>query len=118
MRFTPADRDSLQGLLFDATAQPSFELMKACLVWPDERPPHISKEGYELLGDLWIVRGYIHKNVPADHWGLDPVYFQEVWRQARNDVPDWPGFKRLVLSAADSAYLAKCIGETSANEDY
>lgn len=118
MRFSPEDRDILQRLIFDPTAQPSFELMKACLVWPDERPNQISKEGYELLGDLWIVRGYIHKGLPANQWGLDPAYFQIVWNQALSDVPEWPGFQRLVLSDTDGAYLANCVAETSINGDY
>lgn len=117
MRFNQADCETLQQLVFDQTAQPSFELLKTCLVWDDERPAQISKAGYELLGDLWIVRGYMHRNVPVDQWGLDPAYFQGVWTQALHDVPNWPGFKRLVLSERDNEYLANCIGQ-AASDDY
>jgi len=109
MRLTPTDRVALQELVFDPGSEPSFELMKACLVWPDERPARISKEGYELIGDLWIARGYLHRDVPPEQWGLDPAYFQAVWSYALLDVPGWPGFRRLELSEADRAYLVRSL---------
>jgi hypothetical protein len=118
MRFQPDDRDILQTLVFDPTAEPAFELMKSCLVWPDERPVRISKDGYELLGDLWAIRGYLHRSVPSEQWGLDPAYFREVWTNALRDIPDWPGFKRLDLSDEARAYLARCLEEASTNRDY
>ncbi len=118
MRFVPSDRESLERLVFDPSCEPSFELMKGCLVWADERPAKISKEGYELLGDLWLVRGYLHRNVPVEQWGLDPAYFQEVWKNALEDVPRWPGFRRLDLSHAERAYLDECLRETAGKTDY
>jgi len=118
MRFSSADREGLGQLVFDPESEPSYELMKACLVWPDERPGTISREGYELLGDLWIVRGYLHRNVPPENWGLEPRYFQEVWRNALVDIPQWPGFKRLELSESERAYLSRSIEESSRRDDY
>src|SRR5262245_35937210 len=109
MRFTQEDRESLERLAFDPRCEPSYELLKACLVWPDERPAQISKEGYELLCDLWIVRGFLHRGLPPEKWGLDPGYFQEGWRNGRADVPHWPGFRRLELKEADRAYLLQSI---------
>ena len=111
MRFNETDREMLERLVLDPTCKPAYELLKSCLVWNDERPARISSEGYELLSDLWIVRGYLHRQVPPEGWGLDPAYFQEVWRNARDDVPRWPGFKRLTLSEEDSAYLSRCLKE-------
>ena len=118
MHFSPPDREALQRLVFDPTSEPSFELMKTCLVWPDERPERISNAGYELLGDLWIVRGFLHRQVPAEKWGLDPAYFQEVWSNALEDVPGWPGFRRLQLSEAERAYLHGSLKEATSSDDY
>ena len=118
MRFSQSDRERLERLTFDPTCEPSYELMKSCLVWPDERPAEITKEGYELLGDLWIVRGFMHREVPLEQWGLDPAYFQEVWRSALADVPRWPGFRRLELSDADRTYLSTSIKGAAGREDY
>jgi hypothetical protein len=117
MRFNQSDRERLECLIFDRACEPSYELMKSCLVWPDERPAEITNEGYELLGDLWIVRGLMHRDVPPEKWGLDPAYFQEVWRNALADVPRWPGFRRLDLSAADRTYLSRSIAEAAGSED-
>src|SRR5688500_4753979 len=99
MRFSPSDRSALEELRADPAAVPSYELLKAGRVWPDERPPRISNAGYELLGDLWIVRGFIHRHLPRERWGLDPEHFAKVWENALRDVPGWPGFQRLELSA-------------------
>lgn len=118
MRFNSTDRDTLHQLVFDPTSEPSFELMKTCLVWADERPERMSNEGYELLGDLWIVRGFLHRAVPTEQWGLDPAYFQEVWSNALQDVSDWPGFRRLQLSQAERAYLDKSLTEAMTSADY
>jgi hypothetical protein len=116
-RFTPQDREKLEQLVVDPECEPSYELLKSCLVWPDERAAGLTKEGYELLCDLWIVRGFIHNGVLPDKWGLDPAYFREVWQNALVDVPGWPGFKRLELSEHDREYLSKSVKE-AATEDY
>lgn len=113
MRFEPDDRDTLRSLVFDPAATPNFEFLKACLVWPDERPERITEPGYELLRDLWSVRGFLHRGIPTEKWGLDPNYFQAVWSHALQDVPEWPGFRRLQLSDEDQAYLNKCLAETA-----
>jgi hypothetical protein len=118
MLFAESDRRALQGLRRDPSAQPSFELIKSCLIWPDERPITISNNGYTLLGGLWIVRGFIHRNIPSDRWGLDPGYFQELWRNALAEVPEWPGFGRLTLSPTDQEYLALCLRQASESVDY
>jgi hypothetical protein len=118
MRFTPSDREIIERLTFDPTCEPSFELLRSCLIWPDERPTGISNAGYRLLGDLWIVRGFLHQNVPFEKWGIDPAHFQSVWQAAINDVPGWPGFRRMELSEADRAYLASSLKDASEATDY
>ena len=88
----------------------TFDLLKYCLTWTDERPAtHLSNEGREFLTILWIVRGFIHRSLPKEQWGLDPDYFNEVWEFGLANVAQWPGFKRLVLSEADRAYLDTCL---------
>lgn len=118
MRFSEADRQIVSRLVHDPSCKPSFEILKSCLVWSDERPTDISNEGYDLLCDIWIVRGFLHRRVPLEKWGLDPFYFQEVWKHALIDVPEWPGFKRLELSDEDRAYLSRCLQEAARGDDY
>ena len=100
----------LRELVFDPSAEQTFDLLKYCLIWTDERPAaHLSNEGREFLADLWIVRGFIHRSLPKEQWGLDPGYFSEVWEFGQANAAQWPGFKRLVLSEAERAYLATCL---------
>ncbi len=104
------DLSLLNALTVDVHADPNFELIKYCLIWPDERPcEHLSREGREFLTDLWIVRGFIHRSVPVLEWGLDPQYFIDVWAFGLANAAEWPGFTRLVLSEADRAYLDTCL---------
>ena len=101
-----SDMEVLENLTLDPTAQPSFEVLKCCLIWPDERPfERLSHAGQEFLSDLWIVRGFIHRSVPRDEWGLDPDYFWETWNFGLSNVARWPGFQRLTISDADRACL-------------
>lgn len=110
MRFSDTDRDAIDRLPLDPAAEPSFEVLKECLIWPDERPSSISHDGYRTLSDVWIVRGFLHRQVPYEEWGLDPAYFRDVWEYALSAIPNWPGFQRLELSPADRAYLLHCLG--------
>ncbi|WP_169796740.1 hypothetical protein [Chondromyces crocatus] len=87
-------------------------------MWLDEAHVHIGKEGYKLLIDLWIVRGYIHRGIPPERWELDPVYFQDVWRNALRDIPGWIGFKRLTLSSEDRALLERSLKEAARGIGY
>ncbi|HEY6725433.1 MAG TPA: hypothetical protein VI197_15465 [Polyangiaceae bacterium] len=116
MRFSEADRVKLLSLRFDPDAEPSYELLKSCLVWPDECPEGISREGYELLQDLWIVRGFLHKQVPRENWGFRTTRFEDVWAQALQDIAEWPGFKRLQLSKADAEYLQRSMRELTEDD--
>ncbi|MGC4067258.1 MAG: hypothetical protein QM784_21975 [Polyangiaceae bacterium] len=115
MRLNSQDRDALQQLPFDPCAEPAFELMKSCLGWPDERPNRISNEGYEIRCDLWGTRGFINRKVRLAKWGLNPSYYQEVWRLALQDAPAWPGFRRTEFSDVDRAYLDRYLAEASNN---
>lgn len=110
MKIHQSDLDILNKLTFDSSATSSFEYVKYCLIWSDERPANrLSAEGQELLNDLWSIRGFIHRSVPTKEWGLDPKYFEDVWNFGLKQIPEWPGFKRIVLSEAEKAYLTDCL---------
>jgi hypothetical protein len=118
MRFSQLDRPCVTRLVYDPTCEPSYDIMKACLVWPDERPDRISNDGYELVGDLWIFRGFLHRGVPRHEWGLNPDYFETVWKNALDDVPCWPGFRRIELSSLERLFLEGQIREIATTRDY
>lgn len=111
MLFSEVDRRLIEAQVFDPKAEPSFEALKACLVWPDECPERISNEGREVLSDLLIVRGFIHRGVPREQWGLDPQFFLDRWAEAQAICLRWNGFRRMSLSESDSAYLMRSVGE-------
>lgn len=103
------DREALGRLVYDPGATPSFEMLKCCLLWPDERAKNVSPAGYELLTDLWAVRGFMHRMVPRSEWGLDPAHFERAWEFGMREIPRWPGFKRIVLGDAERVYLEQCL---------
>lgn len=110
MMIEERDLNLIRALNFDPSAKPNFEMLKYCLIWPDERPSeHLSNEGSEFLSDLWIVRGFIHRSLPPEQWGLDSQYFKDVWAFGLKNVGQWPGFKRLALSETDRSNLVSCL---------
>jgi hypothetical protein len=92
---------------FNSQLRPNYEAIKSCLIWPDEVPDFFSRENREFLYDLLIVRGFLHKNIPADkeHWGFDPAYLLAAWYEGQRLVPNWPGFRRVNISDEDRKYL-------------
>jgi len=96
---------------FDRLARPQFEEIKYCLVWPDERPEGLSSAGWELVGDLLVVRGYLHRAVPIEEWGMvGGQEYLRTWNRALLDerVP-WNGFRRIALSDDDRQVLAAAL---------
>lgn len=71
----------------------------------------LSNDGWELLGDLWSIRGFIHKGLSPERWGRNPTYYQRVWQAARESALRWPGFRRLTLSASEQRVLVDGIQE-------
>src|SRR5512133_1049470 len=65
--------------------------------------PTNSGEEPELVGDLWIYRGALHRGIPLQQWGVNPERFQSVWQTALEDIPNWPGFRRIELSTDEQA---------------
>jgi hypothetical protein len=99
---------TVNELKYDSSLSPGFEGLKSCLIWEDERALLVGDD-YDFLCDLWITRGFIHRSLPREQWGLGPAHFEEVWAHALKGVPLWPGFRRMTLSAEDRAYLEGCL---------
>lgn len=105
--FKGKDLELIESLVYNPHSKPSYDFMKDCLIWEDERPEGLSPRGYENLCDLWIVRSYIHQGLPPSKWGLDPKYFQSLWSRAIKQDFRWSGFLRLKLSKSDREYYDK-----------
>jgi hypothetical protein len=110
--FNESDLELIQSLNFDASLKPSYHPLKGCLTWNDEKIDNLSPSGYEIIGDLWIVRSYIHLDKDLKTT-LDPEYFRDIWVRAEQQIPNWPGFKRLELNDEDRTYLETSLQEMS-----
>jgi hypothetical protein len=110
----PADRELIASLHFDPDAEPAFEAIKGCLVWPDEVPEELSREGYERLSTVIAARGMLHRG--RDVHSLPPT-FREAWVSALAEVGSWPGFRRVALSPADARYLNEELLELTESDE-
>jgi hypothetical protein len=105
--FSQKDRDILQSQKYDASLRPGFNALTYCLVWDDEHPMGVSREGHDVLATLWLGRRLMHQGLTfADH-PVNPDFCRNVWQQAIEEIPDWPGFKRLTLNEQDRTYFEK-----------
>jgi hypothetical protein len=116
--FSDRDRALVEALTFDPQAKPSFELLKGCLVWADERANNLTSEGYDRLCDLWIARSLIHRGEPLDSLSIGGDRFKNAWEQALAEDIRWPGFQRLTLSPEDRAYYKQSLKEIEDGEPY
>ncbi len=109
--FSREEKIELEKLKFDSKIEPSFDLMRSCLVWSDERPDRYSTESYDRLRDLWIARYFIyHSNIPEKEWWISEqarIYYKICWKTAFESGVKWPGFRkeRLFLRGEDKEYL-------------
>lgn len=88
---------------------PMFEEIKYCLVWADERPEGLSSAGWELVGDLLIVRGYLHRALPVEQWGFaGGQEWLRTWNWALLDERlEWNGFRRVALTESERRVLER-----------
>ena len=110
-----ADRALIEGSTFNPALRPSFEVIKSCLIWEDERPSELSRSGSQFIARLWVVRSFIHQGIPPERWGVDPTPFENAWRAAQSAGLKWPGFMRLNLSEEDARYLKTSLDAASRN---
>ena len=118
MELSPDDRAVIESLEFDPSLEPSFDIIKSCLAWPDEVPKGISGKGNMLVGRLLIWRSFLHREMPEEAWGLDPSPYRLAWQSAVSEKLSWPGFRRLTLSSKDKQFLEKCLAETAKGGGY
>jgi hypothetical protein len=103
--FIGKDLQLIQNLRYDPALTPSFEGLRGCLIWDDERPDGLSPEAYNYLSSLWGARSLLHKGLSLSDHPINPEYATDIWQRALKQVPNWPGFKRLKLTEKDAQYL-------------
>jgi hypothetical protein len=110
--FTGKDLQLMEALVYDPSLGPGYEALKGCLIWEDERPSGLSPDAYSNLCSLWGARALFHRGLTlADH-PLNPEYSRDIWERALHQVPGWPGFKRITLSAKDKEYYEQNLNCT------
>ena len=113
-----ADREIIESLVYDAALKPTFEFLKSCLIWEDERPRGLSKRGNEFLRRLWVARSFIHQGLPREKWGLAPSFFVAAWDCAQSAELRWPGFQRVQLNEEDAGYYRRCLEDAAKGGGY
>jgi hypothetical protein len=116
--FVGKDLELIESLVYDPNLAPSFDIMRGCLVWQDERPAGLSPTGRESLIDLWCARSFLHQGRDFSEHRLDPEYFRKIWERALSQAFKWPGFNRLTLTEADKTYYESELKKSAKVEDY
>jgi hypothetical protein len=109
--FVGEDLRLIESLVYRPELKPSYEFMKDCLVWEDERPDGLTPDDYSNLSDLLVARSYLHRGEPFSAWELDPDRFKSVWERAIKQGLRWPGFRRVSLSGEEEAYYRAARAE-------
>ena len=109
--FSEQDRERIESLVFDTSLTPEFNAVSACLYWEDEMPGRISREGMTTIRILWMARSYLHQGLTFEAHNLNPEALRLLWQKATEEIPDWPGFKRLVISKKDKEYFEKWLSD-------
>jgi len=109
-----ADRELLEGLPFDADAEVAFNEVTACLVWADEVPDGLSRDGYRVVRDLLGARGLIHRGVSSEDWDYGFPDRLDRWNEALAEGLRWNGFRRLALTGGQRALLRRSISDETA----
>ena len=110
--FIERDRAIIEAQSSDPKAEPSFELLKGCLVWADEHPNGLTPDGYSTLCDLWGARGYLHRGRPM------PEHLRAIWEEAQSEGLRWIGFRRLTLSAEEKEYYEAALHDAASADDW
>lgn len=113
MTLSPADRALVEALVFDTAADVSYNAITACLVWSDEVPPGLSRDGYDTVRDLLAARGFIHRGIPVEDWDRGFTDRVDRWNAALAEGLRWPGFRRLALTREQRALLERHLADES-----
>ena len=104
---TKADWDCFAAAPVNPSAPPDYEVLKGCLIWPDEYVDGLSRAGRELLGDLFVARALLHSGRTIAAWPGGSDRLQTVWDTALAAGLPWAGFERIELSDDDRAFLTR-----------
>jgi len=107
--FKEIDRESVESLVYDPSLEPNYNALAGHLMWFDELPSHITSAGIDVLSSLWVARSLMHRGLTFSDHPVNPEYSQRVWKQAIQEIPNWPGFQRLKLSVEDQKYYAEML---------
>ena len=107
--FAGNDLKLMKSMVYEPDLEPSYEFLKGCLIWNDERPDGLTPDGYDNLSSLWIARALLHNGLGLSDDPINPDFTRELWERAMNEVPEWPGFKRITLSYKDRQYLESML---------
>ena len=87
------------------------------IIWTDEynRPGESALFGHDLCLRALIRLITVRKQL----WltGQVPNAYEQFWRRAQELIPDWPGFRRLSLTASQLTALNACERETASIMD-
>lgn len=103
--FVGKDLELMKSLKYDPELKPNYESIKGCLIWKDERSDDLSPDAYHIVSSLFVARSLLHQGLSLDDHPIDPELCKKLWAQAQQQISEWPGFKRLTLSAEDKAYF-------------
>lgn len=109
--FTENDLQLFKALKYDPELKPGFEAMKACLIWTDELADGLTPDGYDKLCSLWIARSLLHQGKTFSEHPINPEYCEQIWNLANQEIPDWPGFKRVKLDERDRKYYEEMLNQ-------
>ncbi|CAN5316161.1 hypothetical protein BH11CYA1_BH11CYA1_41090 [soil metagenome] len=114
--FTGTDLDLIRSLKYDPLLEPSYEYLRGCLFWEDERPEGLTSDADDLIGSLIFARSLLQRGLTLEDHPVDPEYCKNLWAMAQQQISEWPGFKRLSLNDKDRRYLENEINKASAHE--
>lgn len=107
------DRLLVENALFDEHAEPAFNEVTGCLVWPDEIPEGISADGYDTLRSLLAARGLVHRGIPIEDWQGGRTDLADEWNAALRSRLRWNGFQRIALTKDQRSMLDAYLTDDS-----
>lgn len=102
--FVPQDLQRIEQLELDISLEPRFNALSGYLVWDDELPD-ITPDGLDVLQTLLTARSLLHRGLTVADHPINAEYSTRVWEKAMKEIPNWPGFKRLLLRQAEEAFF-------------
>jgi hypothetical protein len=108
-----ADRQLVESAFFDDAAEPAFNEITGCLVWPDEIPDGLSRDGFETVRNLLAARGLIHRGIVIEDWQPGFTELADEWNAALRSRLRWNGFLRIALTREQRARLDAYLADDS-----